>query len=222
MIMFSIVEDRLPDRLRLLVVDDHPLFVEGLSLTLQGLPQKVAITAAATAEAAIRTLKVDPSFDLILLDLSLPDGRGLSLLRHVQLKRLFIPVIVISASEQTVDVDDALRAGANGFIGKGQGRQGILEAIDLVLTGEIYVPPFYTSSESLPDTNAVTPLLTSRQSEVLLLLAQGLPNKRICSELGLTEHTVKTHLKALFSLLDAHNRTECVRKAERMGLLPVV
>ncbi len=218
--MFSIVEDRLPDRLRLLVVDDHPLFVEGLSLTLQGLPRKVAITTAVTAEAAIRTLAVDPAFDLILLDLSLPDGRGLSLLRHVQLKRLFIPVVIVSASDQPDDVRDALKAGASGFIGKGEGRQGILNAIDQVLAGEVYLPPFFSDCPSLPETRTnLMPILTARQQEVLQLLAQGLPNKRICSELGLTEHTVKTHLKALFAALDAHNRTECVHKAERLGLL---
>jgi len=218
--MFSILEDRLADRLRLLVVDDHPLFIEGLSVTLQGLPQKVAITTATTAEAAVRTLKVDTGFDLILLDLSLPDGKGLSLLRHVQLKKLFIPVVVISASEQARDVDDALRAGANGFVGKGQGRQGILNAIERVMAGDIYLPPFYQQGTTVQEVQTVVPLLTSRQMDVLSLLAMGLPNKRICTELGLTEHTVKTHLKALFSTLDVHNRTECVRKAERMGLLP--
>jgi DNA-binding NarL/FixJ family response regulator len=197
------------------------LFIEGLSLTLKGLSKNwandLALTTASTGEAAIKTLSVDTDFDLILLDLSLPDGRGYSLLRYVQLKKLFIPVVILSASEQPNDVRDALRSGANGFISKGQGREGIQNAITQVMQGEIYLPPFIENSHILEETHI--PTLTSRQYDVLRLLAQGMPNKRICRELDLTEHTVKTHLKTLFSLLDVHNRTECVQTAERLGLL---
>ncbi|WP_250656224.1 response regulator [Alkalimarinus coralli] len=201
---------------RFLVVEDHPLFLEGLTLALQKIPA-ATVQSVGSTKAAQSVLAQPTDFDLILLDLNLPDGQGLSLLRYIQLKKLFIPVAIISASEEHSDVSSAMAAGAAGFISKANNSTAIVSAIENILAGEPCLPDFYSVDNDTPTTTQYS--LTARQADVLTLLAKGLPNKRICQHLELTEHTVKTHLKTLFQILDVHNRTECVQKAVKLGLL---
>lgn len=205
---------------RFLIVEDHPLFLEGLSLALQKLSFKPGLQAVGSAQEAKTLLSKHVDFDLILLDLNLPDGQGFSLLRFLQIKKIFIPVAIVSASEEPSDVRSAMAAGAAGFISKANNSEGIVAAVEQVLQGEQCLPSFYLTApqEDINLSGAFN--LTPRQLEVLSLLAEGLPNKRICQRLGLTEHTVKTHLKTLFQLLEVHNRTECVQKAVKHNLLP--
>jgi DNA-binding NarL/FixJ family response regulator len=204
--------------LRLLLVDDHPLFLDGLSVVLENAYENVAVTSALTMDNAIRALESPHEFDLITLDWSLPDGKGGALLRYIQDKRLFIPVLVVSATDNPLDLRLAMNSGASGFVSKSLGRSALLEAIAQVLQGEIYInagtPCLHGFSLANP-----APSLTARQKEVLNLLGRGWSNKMICASLSLTEHTVKTHLKALFHLLAVRNRTECVRKAQSLGLV---
>lgn len=206
---------------RFLIVEDHPLFLEGLSLALQKLPSKPELHSVGSTQEAKAILASQSDFDLILLDLNLPDGQGLSLLRFLQIKKIFIPVAIISASEELSDVSSAMAAGAAGFISKANNSGGIVAAVEQVLQGETCLPSFYVTAPEKDIANSSTLNLTPRQLEVLSLLAEGLPNKRICQRLGLTEHTVKTHLKTLFQLLEVHNRTECVQTALKQGLLPL-
>ncbi|UZE96038.1 response regulator [Alkalimarinus alittae] len=204
---------------RFLIVEDHPLFLEGLTLALQKMPSHIYLQSVGSAQAAKAALTQSADYDLILLDLHLPDGQGLTLLRYLQLKRIFIPVAIISASEDQSDVRAAISAGASGFISKANNSAAIVSAIERVLAGEECLPDFYHPPQQNQPTLATQCTLTPRQLEVLELLAEGLPNKRICQRLELTEHTVKTHLKTLFQLLEVHNRTECVQKAAKLGFL---
>ncbi len=202
--------------LKLLVVEDHPVYLEGLYYVLESLAETVQIESAQGLEAAKQALQHKPQFDLILLDLNLYDGAGLSLLRYMQIHRIMIPVAVLSASEESRDVSAAMSAGASGFISKASGRADIAQAIQSVMDGDSPLPDFYVDSSTA---TRDVPSLTPRQLEVLQLLAEGLPNKRICQQLNLTEHTVKSHIKTLFALLDVHNRTECARTAVELGLI---
>ncbi len=204
---------------RILVVEDHPLFLEGLSLALQKLPSGSYSHCVGSYQEAKAILELHFDFDLILLDLNLPDGQGLSLLRYLQLRKLFLPVAFLSASEEVTDVTAAMAAGAAGFISKANSSDGIVTAIEKIINGEQCLPEFYLTAPKMSSLHQNALNLTPRQLDVLLLLAEGLPNKRICQRLELTEHTVKTHLKTLFQLLEVHNRTECVQKAVRLGLL---
>lgn len=196
----------LPDHLRLLLVDDHRIFLDGLSLALAPLCPNLQIQTAQTAADAERCLR-QGEFDLILLDLRLPDAAGLELLQRWQQQGRMTPVAILSASDSNLDAQAAMAAGALGFIPKSADGDHLRQAVTRVLLGE-----------TLPLASPRPPL-TPRQQEILLLLADGLPNKAISRQLGLSEDTVKTHLKALFQELDVHTRTACVSTARQRGWL---
>jgi len=204
--------------LKLLVVEDHPIYLEGLTFILKKLSHKVSLKCVHSTHDARMLLTEDQSFDLVLLDLGLPDGGGISVLKFLRDKKLFIPVVILSASEENRDVQASLSAGASGFISKASGSKEILDAITVILAGDNYLPSFYNAS-ALCSEDVEKPSLTPRQNDVLKLVMEGLPNKRICRSLNLTEHTVKSHMKALFTLLNVHNRTECARVAIELKLL---
>lgn len=205
------------EALKLLVVEDHPVYLEGLSYILQKLGDQLLLTSVPSTKEAIQLLSNKPDFDLVLLDLSLPDGGGLSILRFLSLKKIFIPAVILSASEESKDVHKALVAGASGFISKASKSEDIIHALDKILKGEHFWPDFYSPPAHID--SLIQPSLTPRQLEVLTLVAEGLPNKRICQLLKVSEHTVKSYMKCLFSELKVHNRTECARVAIELGLI---
>lgn len=198
----------LPDQLRLLLVDDHRIFLDGLSLALAPLCADLQIHTAQNAAEAESCL-AQHAFDLILLDLRLPDLPGLELLQRWQQQGRLTPVAILSASDSSLDAQAALAAGALGFIPKSADGDDLRQAVTRVLLGETLPVP----------ASGDKPQLTPRQREILLLLADGLPNKAISRQLGLAEDTVKTHLKALFQELAVHTRTACVSAARQRGWL---
>lgn len=197
---------------RVLMVDDHPFFLLGLSAILEqdGLVSEVAV-AGSVAEA-VADLLAHPETSMVLLDLALQGEAGLSLFAELERLGLPVPVVVISSREDETSVRAARAAGAVGFLPKSSGRKSLMRMLQCVGEGLLYYPTLQVPSR-------VPEHLTPRQLEVLALLAEGLPNKRICQALDLTEHTVKTHLKAIFAHLGVHNRTECVTQARSLGLI---
>ncbi len=209
--------------MEILLADDHPLFLDGMRHILSPLDDTVQVHCAETGEAALQRLRGEIEFDLLLLDLGLPDTNGLGLLHILREEAIMVPVIVVSASENLHQIRAALAAGALGFIPKSHHAGQMLDAIHEVLDeGEIYLPDSIREridQLAVNDEISVGQGITSRQHQVLTLLAQGLANKQIAQRLSLTEHTVKAHLGALFQVLKVTNRTECARKAQRLGLL---
>jgi DNA-binding NarL/FixJ family response regulator len=198
----------LPEQLSLLLVDDHRIFLDGLSLALAPLCPNLQICTAESAAAANACLQSD-SFDLILLDLRLPDMPGLELLQSWQQQGHMTPVAILSASDSSLDAKTALAAGALGFIPKSANSDELRQAVTRVLLGETLPSPH----------SGETPPVTPRQLEILHLLAEGLPNKSISRQLCISEDTIKTHLKSLFQALDVHTRTACVSAARQRGWL---
>lgn len=198
----------LPEQLSLLLVDDHQIFLDGLSLALAPLCADLQIHTAESASAAEACLQ-HTTFDLILLDLRLPDLPGLELLQRWQQQGRMTPVAILSASDSSLDAQASLAAGALGFISKSANSDELRQAVTRVLLGETL---------PLPQTSD-KPQLTPRQLEILQLLAEGLPNKSISRQLGVSEDTVKTHLKTLFQELTVHTRTACVSAARQRGWL---
>src|SRR5262245_42565774 len=219
-----------PGRVKVLVVDDHPLILEALRHVLTQLEIDLEVFEAASAEAGRRLVDEHPDASLALLDLTLPGADGFQLLADFRAAHPAVPVVVLSASERHVDVLRALDMGAMGYIPKRSSNSVMLQALRLVLSGGIYVPAAAigpgaeTAPERTPPAAAAlrtTPRelgLTERQSEVLGCILQGLPNKLICRRLALAEGTVKIHVAAILRALNVHNRTQAVIEASRLGM----
>lgn len=218
--------------MKFLVVDDHPLVREALASLLHELRRGSTVLQAATGAEALAALAQDQAMDLVLLDLRLPDGSGLDLLRKIGAMSIGTAVVMLSGDLDRETVREALAAGAVGYIPKTEPREVIAGALGLVLAGGIYVPPFTlqaTAPTALPatalrpqvgKTGSATPAefgLTGRQLEVLALLMQGKNNKLICRALGLAEPTVKNHVSAILRALGVDSRTEAVLAVTRLG-----
>lgn len=216
--------------MKILVADDHQLFIDGMRHILVKLDDVVEITESTRAGPAIEILESGQEFDLILIDLSMPGMDGMSILQRMRERRVWLPLIIISAEENARIIKAALDTGALGFIPKSHSSQQMLSALQCVLDGDIYIPEEIEKridnlgTRRPPVEAGINEALkasgiTKRQYEVLLLLARGYSNKQIATTLFLTEHTIKAHISALFATLNAGNRTECVQRAERQGLL---
>lgn len=197
---------------RVLIVDDHPFFSDGLGSILQRESLARVVAKATSVPAAMDDLNGHPETELVLLDLLLQDEGGLTLFSELATAGLPLPVVVISSRDDETTVRAARAAGALGFLPKSGERRALIRMMTAISQGRAYYP-------SLGQVQRAADGLTPRQHEVLELLAEGLPNKRICQRLDLTEHTVKTHLKAIFAYLGVHNRTECVAQARALSLI---
>jgi DNA-binding NarL/FixJ family response regulator len=215
--------------LKLLVVDDHPLFREGISAALRASGQDFDIIQAADAREGIEVAQGSGDFDAVLLDVALPGMNGLVAIREFRLRCPLLPVVIVSALDNAANARRALSAGAAGFISKSTPTSQVIEALRQVLAGGVYLPA--TMGDSLaannveagaypqaPTADPEAGSLTVRQIEVLGFLCQGKGNKEIAADFGLSEKTVKTHLSAIFKVLRVVNRTQAVLAARRLGL----
>ncbi len=206
----------------ILLVDDHPLVTDGLTSALRAtgfvrqvgtLPQIKAVHSVA---GAVSLLDQAERFDLILLDISMPEQTGFDLLATIRQRAFKSLTMVLSASDDVTDMQRAYDLGANGFVRKFEPAEDMLKKILAVVNGEECFPEaFYDHLNDPSEQKRLTP----RQSEVLQLMAAGYSNKRISSELRIAEATVKFHISEIFRLLQVHNRTLCVREAVRHGLI---
>jgi DNA-binding NarL/FixJ family response regulator len=156
--------------------------------------------------------------DLALVDLNMPGMDAHEALIRFRSEFPGVPLVILSATETRADIQRTLKAGALGYIQKSSPSRAILDALQQVLAGDIYVPP---ALERAFSASAVSPSphLTSRQFEVLKLLIQGKTNKTIGQQLGLSEGTVKIHMAAIFRALNVRNRTEATVAARNLGLV---
>ncbi|MEW5888167.1 MAG: response regulator transcription factor [Pseudomonadota bacterium] len=204
---------------KLLVVEDHALVREGLVQTLSQLDTKSAIVETRDAESALQILESDDEFDLVLLDLMLPGINGMAFLAVLRRRFPAVPVVIISALDDTETISRAMRQGASGFVPKTSSSDVLLQALRLVLDGGVYVPPRAIakgvgkrggegarSSRSLVDRFG----LTTGQMRVLELLIQGKSNREIGELLGLTEGTVKIHVSKIFKALNVSSRAQAM------------
>jgi len=211
--------------MKILILDDHTLFREGMKLLLGGLHENLTIHESENMHAALASLEAN-TYDLVLLDLNLADTSGLETLFTVKQKLEGTPIIVLSAEQDPPIIYQAIEEGAMGFITKCATHQELLAAIKLILAGGIFLPREVTSaptaagtkSKAGPSEKEILSALSDRQREVLKYLLQGKPNKTISANLHISENTVKAHLSAIFRALGARNRTEAVYFAARAGV----
>jgi DNA-binding NarL/FixJ family response regulator len=206
--------------LKFLIVDDHKLFSDGLSTLLSDIYTEPELISVASGQQAINTLNQDSSFDLVLLDLRLPDMDGIEVLNKIAANKMLVPVAIVSATSNYQEIYAVLKAGALGFMHKSIDRQELEKAINSILNGEKYLSdlsPAATDERQSLKTNIE--ILTRRQSEVLALLSDGLLNKQIAERLGTSEQTIKIHVSAIMKKLGVRTRTACVSQAIRLGII---
>ncbi|HET9469737.1 MAG TPA: response regulator transcription factor [Usitatibacter sp.] len=212
-----------------LVVDDHPLFREGLRQVLQGLAGETRVIAEGDAEKALAAVHGIDDLDLVLLDLSMPGMNGFAAVQRFSREAPGVPVVIISAHEEPADIRRALALGALGYIPKSTPPNILLDALRLVMGGGVYVPALFVQATRHAGPPAAPPgaqgeppgdgVLTGRQADVLVLLSQGKSNKLIARDLELSEKTVKAHVTAVFRALGVVNRTQAALAARRRGLI---
>ena len=206
--------------MKILVVDDHPLSLHALTQVLPQLDGELELLGAADRGQTRVALARHPDCALVLLDLALPGAHGLDLLAELRRDFPRLPVVVLSATHDHATVGAALAAGARGFVAKTADPIELLAAVRAVLAGGRHV----TRDVARPRVTAIDGVqleylgLTQRQSEVMLLLAQGKPNKLICRDLRLSEGTVKVHVSAILRALNVHSRSQVIVELARRGI----
>ena len=203
--------------LRIAIADDHPLMRAALASALADLATDVQFLEAANHAATLAVIDALPGPDLLLMDLHMPGTDGIEGVRDVRNRAPQVPLAVVSADDDPAAVRSLLALGVSGFIPKTDSPAVIASAVRLILAGGVYVPPrLVTHAGVVPAANGDSVSgLTSRQIDVVRLLARGLSNKAIARELGVSEGTVKVHLLAVFRVLDVRNRTAAVIAAQR-------
>jgi DNA-binding NarL/FixJ family response regulator len=210
--------------MKFLVADDHAVFRVGLVYLLQKLDPEAEISEASDYTEALDIAGAEADLDLILVDFLMPGIDGFDGVSSLREKAPSAPIIVVSALENPADIQASLGHGAMGYLPKSSSSDVMLNAIRLVLSGGMYLPPallgrqegnvrFDSMEASLGQprlSEKIARNLTRRQRDVMRLLALGRSNKAIAQELGLAEGTVKVHVSAIFKALSVTNRTEAV------------
>ncbi|MBH1964422.1 MAG: response regulator transcription factor [Comamonadaceae bacterium] len=210
--------------MKILLVDDHALFRDGVALLLKELDPGVQVCHAANVREALAALDASAGIELILLDVILPGTHGLQALEVVREQHPGVPLVMMSSLEDQVTILRSIQLGAMGFIPKSASSQQMFEALRTVLAHGIYVPPLSLAGVALaipmqPRTTPAELGLTPRQTQVLRLILEGKPMKLIAQELGLSHNTAKTHVSAVLRGLDVTTRTQAIVAASRMGLM---
>jgi DNA-binding NarL/FixJ family response regulator len=231
-----------------LIIDDHPLMLDAVRMTMESIAPGSRIDTAATFGEARRLLAGDNNWDFALLDLNLPDCEGFDGLTALRELRPSLPTVVLSAKLERETILRCIDLGASGYIPKTYSSDAITHALRLVASGHIYVPREALGREACGEgtetrgeraqhaferqaLGAREPILvhdwrqdphrlgmTERQCDVLRLILRGLPNKLICRQLDLAEGTVKVHVSAVLRALGVRTRTQAVIAASRLGL----
>ncbi|WP_435259089.1 response regulator transcription factor [Thioclava sp. FR2] len=203
-----------------LIVDDHPLFCDALSMTLKAVAGISRIETADRLDAAISRLDREPAPDVVVLDLNLPDVDGLDGLIRLKAVAGRVPVVVVSSLADNRVIGAALKAGAAGFVPKHSHRDVFRAAFESIRIGKAYVPEGFTPSADpnspatqKEDAIARLSLLTRQQAKILQLICEGMLNKQIAYDLSIAETTVKAHVTAIMRKLGVQSRTQAVLMA---------
>ncbi|PZQ99486.1 MAG: DNA-binding response regulator [Cereibacter sphaeroides] len=213
-----------------LIVDDHPLFCDALSMTLRAIAGLEVVEISDRLDAALERLEHPPIPDVVVLDLNLPDVTGLEGLIRLRSAVGEVPVVVVSSLADDRVIGAALRAGAAGFVPKHARREVFRAAFDAVRAGEVYMPEGFTPQAdttvpATPQEQAIArlSLLTRQQAKILSLVCEGRLNKQIAYDLAIAETTVKAHVTAIMRKLGVQSRTQAVliaRQASFAALMP--
>ena len=201
-------------KIRVLVVDDHPIMRVGIAAIIQATPDMTVVAQAGTGEDAVQLFEKHLP-DVTLMDLRLPGMSGVEVIRTVISRHASAKFVVLTTYEGDEDIHQALEAGARSYIVKGMPHDALVNALRRVHAGGRFLPPPVTQvlASRLPDS-----ILSAREREVLNLMVGGKTNREIAAELGITEATVKCHVSVILMRLNASDRTQAVVTALQRGL----
>ena len=224
------VSEKTLNRIRILVVDDHPLVREALSAVINRHPEFVCCGEAASAAETLKAVAAH-SPDLVLLDLWLDKGDGLELIKTLRLQHPALRILVLSQFEESVYAERALRAGARGYVMKEQASKEVVAAMQKVLAGELYVSPKMAAIAlhklvEPKNRNGAGSIegLTDRELQIFELLGAGMSTRRIADSLSLSFKTIETHRENIKHKLGLRDAAELTHSAAnwRRGLRPSV
>ncbi len=205
----------------ILIVDDHHLIRTGVKNLLESAFSDMRVEGAETVATALAYLHDHADVDLVLMDVKLPDAAAMDGLTRLKQAHPGTPVAMISGTEENYVINAALANGADGFIPKSADPQILVNAVPLMLQGEIFLPRRFLKAdkgETAPTSLPIEEIsLTERQSDVLSLMCVGLSNKEIARELDLSESTIKTHVSAILKELGTTSRTKAIAHANALG-----
>jgi DNA-binding NarL/FixJ family response regulator len=216
--------------IRVVIVDDHALFRRGLNLILSAEPDiKIVGEAADGIEAVSRAEQLNP--DVVLMDIRMPRSSGIEAARRIRERLPDSRVIMLTVSDADDDLYESVRAGASGYLLKEVAIEELADAVRAVARGQSLISPsmasklfseFNALSQQVAErSRSLSPRLTDRELQVLKLVAKGLSNKEIASELYIAENTAKNHVRNILEKLHLHSRMEAVVYAMREKLLDV-
>ncbi|HIC65176.1 response regulator [Paracoccus sp. (in: a-proteobacteria)] len=208
----------------ILIVDDHPLMCDALALTLKISFGLKNVRTARSLAAAMEQIKAQGAPDAVILDLNLPDARGSEGIVTLRRQLPDVPITMISADLEHAMIAAAMAAGAQGYISKSLSREALVDSLRRMWGGEHVTPDSYHPGEPDAEDTARAELarrfstLTPQQMKILRLICQGKANKEISYELSIAEATVKTHITAIMSKINARRRTQAVLLANSVRL----
>jgi len=201
--------------IRILIVDDHPVVLAGLTSMLGTQAGIEVVGSACSGDEALEMLRVKPA-DLVLLDLRMPGMNGIDTLHALKRAKIGVRVIILTSFETDEDIYRAVQSGAQGYLLKDAPQSDMLDAIRAVHAGKRYFPRHIAArlAERMMRTN-----LTARELEVLNMLARGLTNKQIGCALDISDNTVRNHVNSIIEKLEVSDRTEAATTAIHRGLI---
>jgi len=199
----------------IMIVDDHALFRTGMKMILMQVGEAVGVSEASSIKEAFDFN--ESGVDVILLDIHMPGLNGIDGIKPIRDKFSKVPIIILSASSDINDIQNAKELGASGFMNKAALAEEIVSSINSVLEGKTCFPDDVGSAAHRPKTS-LSNALTPRQIEVLIYLCEGKSNKLIARELEMSENTVRVHVSAILTALGAVNRSEAMLIAQREGI----
>ena len=203
--------------IRILIVDDHPVVLAGLTSMLSTQPTFEVVGSASGGEEALQILRTR-SADILLLDLRMPGMSGIDTLLAIRADRINVRAIILTSFETDEDIYRSVQAGAQGYLLKGAPQADVIEAIHTVHAGKRYFPSDVAArlAERMMRSD-----LTARELEVLHMLARGLTNKEIGNALRISGNTVRNHVNSIIEKLEVSDRTEAATTAIQRGLIEV-
>ena len=205
-----------------IVADDHPLFREALIHAVHNCVADAEILEADSLATLYDVVEANPDADLLFLDLNMPGVSGFSALAYMRNNHQSLPTVVVSAMDDPSVIRRAIQHGASGFIPKSSPIRTIETAIDCILQGEVWLPENLDPDGDEMDGEeasvaAAMSALTPHQFRVLMMLGEGLLNKQIAYQLGVSEATIKAHVTAILRKMQVTNRTQAVLAVQRLN-----